>query len=782
MRVYIFSVLLFLGVFSHQSMAQSTLVQPLETEQKRPEQLEKIRYQIDFSKLQQLPKGWKIPGNNAGNIYLKDGFLWIDGRKQSFEPTSIILPTEFANLSHYRLDVEFSLQDATNPNRWGAIIYDTALGQGVVPQHYSQFTLRQQAQAKNGTELGGKLANGQWHVQAKAAFSEEIQANKIYKATLWVAGQQVKHYLNDVLMQHAEINRQNLGELGFSAAGVQMKIKSVQLTVPEMITSSPIQSVVTPPNHQPLTTTAIIPKISANANDLKIQTGQIYFKLDRQLNLLNASGQVQISFANYWLDPQRKTLAILEISDITTLNALKKWSISHDISDLIIVSSSSDILKATHDVLPTVRTALDFSQNTKLAHTSADLNRIVQLSNQAHAKIVILPEHLAVKKSVQYIQQRLMSVWINSTAKTEPEAASVLASGVNVIISSNYSVFNQILKRLPAQTLLRQPLIIGHRGVPSLEDENTLESAVRAVNLGADIVENDIYLSKDHHIVVMHDATVDRTTHTTGKIEEMTLAQIQQLRTKTKNRHIPTLAEYFTAFKNNKNFVLMIEIKSRNPLIIPALKQEITRYNVADQVVITSFNREQLQRVHREIPDVSIGVLTGVFSAQQSTVNHVKTVLNNVQKYSASYHPPYQKELLAVVQETQQRGVTYWPWNLNDAAFKQFYVAGLNGVTTNFIQQYSHYIVDIQAPKIVKVVRGQALNLDVQLQQQDKKMLTAKAQNFIVLAGSPTHHLENGIVKFTQKGVAYVLVNYKAQLDAQNFYHLVSAPIKVVVE
>jgi glycerophosphoryl diester phosphodiesterase len=122
---------------------------------------------------------------------------------------------------------------------------------------------------------------------------------------------------------------------------------------------------------------------------------------------------------------------------------------------------------------------------------------------------------------------------------------------------------------------LRKPFIIGHRGVPSLEDENTLESAKHAVALGADIVENDIYLTKDQHLVVMHDATVDRTTRSTGKIEEMSLAQVQQLKSKNKAYPIPTLAEYFTTFKHNPNFVLMIEMKSANPALVAKMQDEI---------------------------------------------------------------------------------------------------------------------------------------------------------------------------------------------------------------
>ena len=86
-----------------------------------------------------------------------------------------------------------------------------------------------------------------------------------------------------------------------------------------------------------------------------------------------------------------------------------------------------------------------------------------------------------------------MIVWVDTSAVEAQDVARVLTTGVNGVITTQSTVFSSILKQFPKNTLLRKPFIIGHRGVPSLEDENTLESAKHAVALGADIVENDIY-------------------------------------------------------------------------------------------------------------------------------------------------------------------------------------------------------------------------------------------------------------------------------------------------
>ena len=105
------------------------------------------------------------------------------------------------------------------------------------------------------------------------------------------------------------------------------------------------------------------------------------------------------------------------------------------------------------------------------------------------------------------------------------------------------------MKSMKPNTLLRKPLITGHRGIPALDDENTLEGALKAVEVGADAVENDIYLTTDGHIVIMHDGSAKRTTGVDRNIEDMTLAEVRQLRTLGYNRTVPTLEEFLDALK-----------------------------------------------------------------------------------------------------------------------------------------------------------------------------------------------------------------------------------------
>ena len=183
----------------------------------------------------------------------------------------------------------------------------------------------------------------------------------------------------------------------------------------------------------------------------------------------------------------------------------------------------------------------------------------------------------------------------------------------------------------------------------------------------------------------------------------------------------------------------MIEIKSSQPTLVQALKAEITKYDVVDQVVTTSFNRDQIQQVKTNMNHVSAGVLVGSLPNAANKSANVKYLLADAQKYVASYHPSYRADLVNIFNEAQQRGVSFWPWNLNDTTFKQLYIAGLNGVTTNDIHKYSNWIVDVQANTQMNMKVGQASAIPLSLKAQNGAMLKALATHFIILKFSSNH-------------------------------------------
>jgi glycerophosphoryl diester phosphodiesterase len=71
--------------------------------------------------------------------------------------------------------------------------------------------------------------------------------------------------------------------------------------------------------------------------------------------------------------------------------------------------------------------------------------------------------------------------------------------------------------------------VVGHRGSTLEAPENTLDAFRHAAESGADAVEFDVDFSKDGHAIIIHDATVDRTTNSTGRVCDYTLAEIRKL-------------------------------------------------------------------------------------------------------------------------------------------------------------------------------------------------------------------------------------------------------------
>src|SRR3712207_3859497 len=87
---------------------------------------------------------------------------------------------------------------------------------------------------------------------------------------------------------------------------------------------------------------------------------------------------------------------------------------------------------------------------------------------------------------------------------------------------------------------------IGHRGAAGLEPENTLRSFQRAACEGADALELDLRVTRDRRLVVLHDATVDRTTDGTGPVSELELAELKEL-DGSMGEKVPTLTEVLEA-------------------------------------------------------------------------------------------------------------------------------------------------------------------------------------------------------------------------------------------
>ena len=72
------------------------------------------------------------------------------------------------------------------------------------------------------------------------------------------------------------------------------------------------------------------------------------------------------------------------------------------------------------------------------------------------------------------------------------------------------------------------PLVIAHRGASAYEPENTLRAFDLAIRQGAQMIELDLHVTCDNHVVVIHDPTLNHTTNLTGRVDRLTLAEVRR--------------------------------------------------------------------------------------------------------------------------------------------------------------------------------------------------------------------------------------------------------------
>jgi glycerophosphoryl diester phosphodiesterase len=146
--------------------------------------------------------------------------------------------------------------------------------------------------------------------------------------------------------------------------------------------------------------------------------------------------------------------------------------------------------------------------------------------------------------------------------------------------------------------------VIAHRGFSGSAPENTLSAFRKAIEIGADMFELDVLLSRDGKVVVIHDETLDRTTSGTGKVADYSLAELAELDAGTwfssdfRGESIPTLAEVLELAK--EKILVNVEIKTEAVTnkarggIVEKVLNLVRGSGMEDQVVISSFDPRAL--------------------------------------------------------------------------------------------------------------------------------------------------------------------------------------------
>ena len=143
-----------------------------------------------------------------------------------------------------------------------------------------------------------------------------------------------------------------------------------------------------------------------------------------------------------------------------------------------------------------------------------------------------------------------------------------------------------------------KPWVIAHRGNSSAAPENTLAAFRSALDVGADMVEMDVHLSADGHVIVMHDESVTRTTQGQGRLRDMSWPQIQQLdagrwfNPRFTGEPVPALDEALRLLAGKAG--ACIEIKHEDPRLAMEVMRLLDQNGMRERSLIISFIEKPL--------------------------------------------------------------------------------------------------------------------------------------------------------------------------------------------
>jgi len=162
---------------------------------------------------------------------------------------------------------------------------------------------------------------------------------------------------------------------------------------------------------------------------------------------------------------------------------------------------------------------------------------------------------------------------------------------------------------IPLPQTKHKLVIIAHRGNHVKVPENTLASYKEAIKAGADYVEVDLRTTKDGHLVVMHDGSVDRTTNGKGKVADMTFDEIEKLQVFNNNKKTHQVPEFHEVLKLCKGKInIYLDFKEAD---VAETWKQITAAGMEKQVVVYVNKIPQYKQWRSVAPNLP--VMTSLF-------------------------------------------------------------------------------------------------------------------------------------------------------------------------
>lgn len=266
--------------------------------------------------------------------------------------------------------------------------------------------------------------------------------------------------------------------------------------------------------------------------------------------------------------------------------------------------------------------------------------------------------------------------------------------------------------------------VIAHRGASGYAPEHTIAAYDLALEMGADFIEQDLQMTRDGVLVVLHDDTLDRTARgpsedCTGLVREKTYAQLQRCEVSswwaegdaggpaaveaavaaTTNtaaanttatvaaEPIPTLDAVLTRYGATVRYYIETKQPEEAPGMEEALLRALAEHDLlprsrADRrVLVQSFSRASLEKIHSLNADIPLVQLGG----GDEMLEDLNAVLDAIAGYAVGIGPSWRDVTPELVVAAHRHGLLVHPYTVNEeAAMRRLIGFGVDGIFTNY--------------------------------------------------------------------------------------------------
>lgn len=222
-----------------------------------------------------------------------------------------------------------------------------------------------------------------------------------------------------------------------------------------------------------------------------------------------------------------------------------------------------------------------------------------------------------------------------------------------------------------------KPLVFGHRGAKGHIAENTLSSIQKAIELGVDGIEVDVFRCGSGELVVFHDRSVEKLTNGIGFIEQMSLNSIKKLNVLDQGK-IPTLNEVLDLIDGQ--VILNIELKGSNTSFLT--HQLLNSYFKSsnwkpEKILISSFDWDELRAFYQLNKEIKIAILT-----EDDPVDAIP-IAKELNAFSINPNHILLTKLNAA--KIKSENISIYPWTVNEILdINKMKKIGVDGIITDY--------------------------------------------------------------------------------------------------